>query len=68
MKKLTVVRADCWEALYADGVLVDQNHSIDWADGLKYIGFDIEVVWAQGQADEEGGFPGLVERVRPDPA
>jgi hypothetical protein len=66
MKKLNVVRADCWTALYADGVLVEQHHEIDWPTALKSCGFDVEVTWAQEQADAEGSFPGLMERVRPD--
>lgn len=64
--KLTVVRADDWEALYADGKCVAQNHSIDWRFELQELGFDIQTVWAEGQADELGQFPDALEDVRPD--
>ncbi len=45
-KKLTHVRLDDWEALYVDGVLIEQTHSIEWEYLLpKILGFDIEHLW-----------------------
>lgn len=41
-KKLVVLNVDDWEALYADGELVEEGHSIRWVDALRSLGVDVE--------------------------
>lgn len=42
MKKITILTFDDWQALYADGKLIDQGHSLNIESSLKALGFEVE--------------------------
>ena len=48
------VRGDDWEAVYIDGVLADQGHSIDWMSVIAELGCNTYV--------QEVSYEWLVER------
>ncbi len=41
-KKLSILTFDDWQALYVDGKLIDQGHSLNIESSLKALGFDVE--------------------------
>lgn len=66
-RKVAFVHADDWVAMYVDGALVAQGHSLQEETVVRLLtGENPTSVWAQYQADEEGSFPDKFEDVRED--
>lgn len=47
MKKIDIIKSDDWTALYLDGVLVYENHSLSAVDLLEYLGVDYTSEWLE---------------------
>lgn len=54
---ITIVQADDWMAVYKDGTIVYQGHSISPSYLLFVLGIKYEQIEAQGYADSFGHFP-----------
>lgn len=74
MNKITWLQADGWQAIYFNGAVLDQGHSVNFdsvmAELAKIFDFQFEDHWAQDWIDNNGGgwFPEdiNVEPVTPD--
>lgn len=67
MNDAYIARADDWVALYdSSGVKVTEGHSIPLDEAFRALGYTVKQVWAQGQADDTGGFPAQWSEVIPD--
>ena len=67
--KLTLVSADDWEALYVNGKVYEQNHTVQLIPCLQKLGVvEIEEVDAYNDpiTEERGCFPDKLSEVTPD--
>jgi lipopolysaccharide export system protein LptC len=57
--KFVLVEADYWEALYVDGKLIDQMHTVELVDYLRKFGVNIRTKYAYNdpQVLHEGTLP-----------
>lgn len=66
---ITILQVDDWTALYKDGVLVEQNHSIGAREIVEACGGVyrwLETDEAAAEFGNDGGwFEGFPERLRP---
>jgi len=64
MKKIDIATADDWTALYIDGKVVYQNHSIEAVEVLELLGITYTQHDFEGDLDEWGNrFPKTVKEL-----
>jgi len=57
MKRITIVRnGEDWEAVYFDGMKIDEGHRIEWPAVFAFLGFEIEERMVPA-SDEIDAFP-----------
>lgn len=52
-KKVRLVQADDWVALYIDGLWIEEGHHIQLDDLAKYLGCDVKEVWLDDDVAED---------------
>lgn len=68
--KVNIVSVEDWEALYIDGKLVDEGHSLDLVEVLRLLKIDVHSVYMESNPDEGDGdwyFADKLEDVKFEP-